>query len=113
MASVPTQSTSFNLKKPVPANSAPLSHNQRDPFKNKVWEYKEGASEPISNATTLTVTKPANDSSPAADNSKAKDEEPKKADVSSPRKRHGHAAAAEGPVETLTYRDPFSGVYKK
>jgi hypothetical protein len=38
---------------------------------------------------------------------------PKK-DASSPRKRHGGAAAAaDGPIETLTYRDPFAGVYKK
>ena len=36
-----------------------------------------------------------------------------KHDASAPRKRHGAAAAAEGPVETLTYRDPFAGVYKK
>ena len=35
-------------------------------------------------------------------------------DASSPRKRHGGAAsAAEGPIETMSYRDPFSGVYKK
>ncbi|OSD05584.1 nitrite reductase [Trametes coccinea BRFM310] len=36
-------------------------------------------------------------------------------DASSPRKHHGAAAAAaaEGPVEALTYRDPFGGVYKK
>ncbi|EMD41313.1 hypothetical protein CERSUDRAFT_146196 [Gelatoporia subvermispora B] len=39
-------------------------------------------------------------------------EKPK--DSSLPRKRHGAAAAAEGgPLETLTYRDPFAGVYKK
>ncbi|KAI0716158.1 nitrite reductase [Cerioporus squamosus] len=36
-----------------------------------------------------------------------------KRDASAPRKRHGAAAAAEGPVEALTYRDPFAGVYKK
>lgn len=35
-------------------------------------------------------------------------------DASSPRKRHGGAAAAaEGPIETMSYRDPFAGVYKK
>lgn len=36
-------------------------------------------------------------------------------DASSPKKRHGHGAAdaAEGPIETVTYRDPFAGVYKK
>ncbi|KAH9891345.1 nitrite reductase [Cubamyces lactineus] len=35
-------------------------------------------------------------------------------DASSPKKRHGAAAAAaEGPVEAVTYRDPFGGVYKK
>jgi nitrite reductase (NAD(P)H) len=37
---------------------------------------------------------------------------PKK-DASAPRKRHGAGAAADGPIETLTYRDPFAGVYKK
>ncbi|KAI0757771.1 nitrite reductase [Daedaleopsis nitida] len=39
--------------------------------------------------------------------------EPVKHDASAPKKRHGAAAAAEGPVEALTYRDPFAGVYKK
>ncbi|KAI0329154.1 nitrite reductase [Cubamyces sp. BRFM 1775] len=35
-------------------------------------------------------------------------------DASFPKKRHGAAAAAaEGPVEAVTYRDPFGGVYKK
>lgn len=34
-------------------------------------------------------------------------------DASAPKKRHGAAAAADGPVEALTYRDPFAGVYKK
>ncbi|KAI0770919.1 nitrite reductase [Trametes elegans] len=34
-------------------------------------------------------------------------------DASAPRKRHGAAAAADGPIEALTYRDPFGGVYKK
>ncbi|KAJ3475533.1 hypothetical protein NLI96_g11777 [Meripilus lineatus] len=39
---------------------------------------------------------------------------PKHNDASSPRKRHGLSnEASEGPVETLTYRDPFAGVYKK
>ncbi|KAH9920537.1 nitrite reductase [Epithele typhae] len=38
---------------------------------------------------------------------------PTKHDASTPKKRHGAAAAAEGPVEALTYRDPFAGVYKK
>lgn len=36
-----------------------------------------------------------------------------KHDASTPRKRHGAAAAADGAVEALTYRDPFAGVYKK
>ena len=37
-----------------------------------------------------------------------------KADASSPKKRHGLAASVETiGVETLTYRDPFAGVYKK
>ncbi|PSR79445.1 hypothetical protein PHLCEN_2v7032, partial [Hermanssonia centrifuga] len=63
-----------------PATSEPLSHNQRDPNKPKVWE-------------TTAAKKPR--------------------DASSPKKRHGHASANEGPVETLTYRDPFGGVYKK
>ena len=36
-----------------------------------------------------------------------------KHDASTPKKRHGAAAAADGPVEALTYRDPFGGVYKR
>ncbi|EJF58500.1 nitrite reductase [Dichomitus squalens LYAD-421 SS1] len=34
-------------------------------------------------------------------------------DASAPKKRHGGAAAGDGPVEALTYRDPFVGVYKR
>lgn len=34
-----------------------------------------------------------------------------KKDASSPRKRHG--PHIDGPIETLVYRDPFAGVYKK
>ncbi|KIP04506.1 hypothetical protein PHLGIDRAFT_31334 [Phlebiopsis gigantea 11061_1 CR5-6] len=88
----------FNVTKP----SVPLSHDQRNPSKTKVWEIMEGSSD--HSATALTVEKSAND---------AKNDNPKRADASSPRKRHGQAAAAEGPVEALTYRDPFAGVYKK
>ncbi|KAI0081228.1 nitrite reductase [Panus rudis PR-1116 ss-1] len=33
--------------------------------------------------------------------------------ASSPKKRHGYAAVMDGPVESLVYRDPFGGVYKK
>lgn len=67
------------------------------------------------------VTPPANDAPPttnarsakeAASTTNARSASPKK-DASAPRKRHGAAAAAEGPIETLTYRDPFAGVYKK
>ncbi len=37
-----------------------------------------------------------------------------KHDASAPKKRHGGGAAvADGPVEALTYRDPFGGVYKR
>ena len=39
-----------------------------------------------------------------------------KADASAPKKRHGPLNAAmpeDEPIETLTYRDPFAGVYKK
>ena len=36
-----------------------------------------------------------------------------KHDASAPKKRHGAAAAVDGPVEALTYRDPFGGVYKR
>jgi hypothetical protein len=55
---------------------------------------------------------PLEDAAPSPDPS-SKPDAPKK-DASSPRKRHGGAAAAaDGPIETLTYRDPFAGVYKK
>jgi nitrite reductase (NAD(P)H) len=87
-------------------------------FKNKVWEIKEGGAKAISNAPTLTVTKVAEGATPPSLGKNAQDKvedekEIKRADAASPRKRHGHAASAEGPVETLTYRDPFGGVYKK
>lgn len=38
-----------------------------------------------------------------------------RADASAPKKRHRHinTSSQEGPIETLTYRDPFAGVYKK
>ncbi|KAF7795297.1 hypothetical protein EIP86_006451 [Pleurotus ostreatoroseus] len=89
------------VTKPSPATSVPLSHNQRDPFKPKIWELTENKS-PESDSL---ITTKASDGAQSAD--KATN------NASSPRKRHGHGAAAEGPVETLTYRDPFSGVYKK
>ncbi|KAH9931317.1 nitrite reductase [Fomitopsis serialis] len=38
---------------------------------------------------------------------------PPYADASAPKKRHGHGPPEDGPTETLTYRDPFAGVYKK
>ncbi|OCH89826.1 nitrite reductase [Obba rivulosa] len=48
----------------------------------------------------------------ASANSEGTPSKPK--DASAPRRRHGVATIAEnGPVETLTYRDPFAGVYKK
>ncbi|KAI0820586.1 nitrite reductase [Trametes gibbosa] len=34
-------------------------------------------------------------------------------DAATPKRRYGASAAAAGPVEALTYRDPFAGVYKK
>ncbi|EKM57614.1 uncharacterized protein PHACADRAFT_182112 [Phanerochaete carnosa HHB-10118-sp] len=111
------RSTAYSVRKPAPATSAPLSHDQRDPFKGKVWEVKESAAEPVSAAPTLTVTAPADDASSVQNGSgvdgKENGEVQRRADASAPRKRHGHAAATEGPVETLTYRDPFGGVYKK
>ena len=37
-----------------------------------------------------------------------------KHDASAPKRRHGGTAtAADGPIEALTYRDPFGGVYKR
>jgi nitrite reductase (NAD(P)H) len=66
---------------------------------------------PLSSPELRRVSTPPLDAapSPKPDASDA----PKK-DASSPRKRHGGAAAAaDGPIETLTYRDPFAGVYKK
>ncbi|EPS95679.1 hypothetical protein FOMPIDRAFT_57024 [Fomitopsis schrenkii] len=40
---------------------------------------------------------------------------PPRADASAPKKRHGpnNTYSEDGPIETLTYRDPFAGVYKK
>ena len=99
-ASVSKPATSvFRVSHSAPSVSEPLSHNQVDPnkpVKTKVWEVNEpigGTSIPtLDDVPSVTVTK---------------------RDASSPRKRHGAAAAAEAGVETLTYRDPFGGVYKK
>jgi hypothetical protein len=59
---------------------------------------------PLDAATPVVESKPDAESA---------NEESIKKDASSPRKRHGAGAAADGPIETLTYRDPFAGVYKK
>jgi nitrite reductase (NAD(P)H) len=65
---------------------------------------------------TLIITQVDSSPSQAKPQTATLVEEEKKprADASSPRKRHGVAAsvAASG-IETLTYRDPFAGVYKK
>lgn len=60
-------------------------------------------------AATDAVTPATNRAASGAD---SRPLSPKK-DAASPRKRHGAAGAADGPIETLTYRDPFAGVYKK
>lgn len=71
-----------------------------------VWEVTAPSTE-----ASLTVTKEA--SQTTSDRPRSPSEKPIR-DASSPKKRrHGVAAAAEGPIETLTYRDPFAGVYKK
>lgn len=92
---IPTPTKSFNLTKPAPTVSEPLS----------VSEVKGAA---ITDETPATFAATGESMNSAEANG-----ERKRSDASSPRKRHGHAAAAEGPVETLTYRDPFAGVYKK
>jgi hypothetical protein len=57
---------------------------------------------------------PLASAAPPAPSEPSPKEDGQKKDASTPRKRHGGAAAAaDGPIETLTYRDPFSGVYKK
>ncbi|KAI0364905.1 nitrite reductase [Pilatotrama ljubarskyi] len=56
------------------------------------------------------VAKPVKQSAPQ---DPVPNEDNKPHDASTPKKRHGAAAAADGPVEALTYRDPFGGVYKK
>lgn len=106
-------SSTSTVKKPAPASSVPLSHNQRDPFKSKVWEIKEGPSDPTGGTPMLTVTKSSAEATSAMEDRVAKEDVSKRPDASSPRKRHGHGAVVEGSVETLTYRDPFAGVYKK
>ncbi|KAJ3551241.1 hypothetical protein NM688_g4815 [Phlebia brevispora] len=105
-------SSLLNVKKPAPTTSEPLSHNQCEPFKFKVWEFSEGTSAASGNGPSLAVVK-ATDAPQSSDKVSAEATSNKPKDASAPRKRHGHAAAAEGPIETLTYRDPFAGVYKK
>ncbi|KAI0789354.1 nitrite reductase [Abortiporus biennis] len=85
--------TSVRIQKPASSSSGPSSQDQTISNKPRVWEITPTGS-PLQPSKTKLNTR---------------------ADASSPRKRHGAAAAAiaEGPVETLTYRDPFAGVYKK
>ena len=113
--STQVSTTLLSAKKPVPATSAPLSHNQTDPNRPKVWEFSEGTPASSGNGTgiSLTVTKAVDGGKQEAEDDASKSARAKARDASSPRRRHGQAAAADGPVETLTYRDPFAGVYKK
>ena len=67
----------------------------------------------ISQVDTNCVFEGANKDQSQAAVADAKTVKPK-ADASSPKKRHGLAASVDTiGVETLTYRDPFAGVYKK
>ncbi|KAI0086009.1 nitrite reductase [Irpex rosettiformis] len=109
------------ISNPSAASSAPLSHNQQEPLKSMkptIWE----VSDLSDGKNTTTESGPIMTRTRAKDVSgvqlQAVDTETKsvksKADASSPRKRHGLAANLEAVgVETLTYRDPFAGVYKK
>lgn len=83
----------MRVQRPSAATSPPLAHNE---LSANTFAPVKAADGPAGNAT-LTVSQPALSRS----------------DASVPRKRHGAAAASDGPVETLTYRDPFAGVYKK
>ncbi|TCD62454.1 hypothetical protein EIP91_006881 [Steccherinum ochraceum] len=114
----------LQVKKPSPATSAPLSHDQQDPNKSRDEQpHVSGAvfTSAQTNGPTLTVESSASSGiANSADGSglgseadKKADEKEGRKDASAPRKRHGAAAASEGPIETLTYRDPFAGVYKK
>ena len=113
--------------------SAPLAHDPSRPSKDETARTMAGQNGDIPTVTVARVANGAahgnanrhangNASGHAKEhvsehaNGHASEEangSPKRADAASPKKRHGHAAAAEGPVETLTYRDPFGGVYKK
>lgn len=97
------RTSQFTTKKFAPADAVPILNTQLDPLKSKVWEFTEGT---FSRAM-------GNDETDREKESTKNVKSPKPNDASSPRKRHGASAAAEGPVETLTYRDPFAGVYKK
>ena len=114
----------LRVKKPSPATSAPLSHDQQDPnsTRNELPEVVNTSSSAHTNGSAITIKSSSTQSDSIIANSangsglgseadgKVKDG---RNDASAPRKRHGQAAAAEGPIETLTYRDPFAGVYKK
>ncbi len=116
----------FGVLKPSAASSAPLSHNQQDPLKPakpKVWEIRnsrqtQGATSELGPTMTRTKGNSTQDQGASETQTLATSDETNKvkarADASSPRKRHGLAASVEASgVETLTYRDPFAGVYKK
>lgn len=112
--SAPAQS--LHIKKPAPATSEPLSHNQQDPNKPKdgkpkVWEVVGSSTSPApENSAAITIEHKESAVANSADGSGLGSEADKK---EAARKKHGAAAAADGPIETLTYRDPFAGVYKK
>ncbi|KZT68487.1 nitrite reductase [Daedalea quercina L-15889] len=110
---------SVKLKKSAPANSEPISWNQRDANKPPVWEVAPG---PI-DATSPSLTVSKDTASPSTSTPQEDKNSPSpttsdrasspKADASAPKKRHAHGPPEDGPTETLTYRDPFAGVYKK
>lgn len=116
----------FGVLKPSAASSSPLSHNQQDPLKPakpRVWEIRnsrqtQGATSELGPTMTRTKGDSTQDQRASETQTLTTSDETNKvkmrADASSPRKRHGMTASVESSgVETLTYRDPFAGVYKK
>ncbi|KZT30290.1 nitrite reductase [Neolentinus lepideus HHB14362 ss-1] len=91
-----TKKSTASVEVTAPSTSTPLSWNQTNGNKPKpVWEIKEDQSGGLKGTIITTEAETAADEKSKSGHAKKKQD------------------AFEGPIESLTYRDPFSFVYKK
>lgn len=100
-----------------PADAVSISFKQTSVKKGSVWEVTPDATGLQKSPLISSEVTTESSQTVSVDEDAVKPKATKPRDASSPKRRHGHGAAAtaaaEGPIETLTYRDPFAGVYKK